>query len=138
MTSKSWCLRMDKETGIPIVKIVDDMTLEEFGEFLTIISDAPTHQGSERCLWDLRSVSNLLSSMAIRYFGVSTERARGPKKTAIVVERDVHFGLAQMFAICTNQPGTTRRVFRDYEQARGWLMSTDPPTRQVPARYLSA
>ena len=134
MTSKPWFLGTDQETGIPIVKIVDDMTLEEFGEFLTVISDTPWHRSSERCLWDLRSVSNLLSTMAIRYLGASSRRARGPQKTAIVVEKDVHFGLAKMFAICTDQPGTTRRVFRDYEQAQTWLLRTDPSAHQNPVR----
>ena len=56
MTSTPWFLGTDKETGIPIVTIVDDMTLEKFGEFLTVISDAPSYQGSERCIWDLRKV----------------------------------------------------------------------------------
>jgi hypothetical protein len=135
MASTPWFLGTDKETGIPIVTIVDDMTIEEFGEFLTAISDAPSHRDSERCIWDLRGVSGLISTMAIRYLGASARQARCAQRTAIVVERDVHFGLARMFAIGMDQPGTTRRVFRDYGQAQSWLMRTAPSRGPVSAPY---
>ena len=61
--------------------------------------------------------------MAIRYLGAFDVRAKSPQKTAIVVDKGVHFGLARMFAIGTGRPGSTRRVFRDYEQARMWLQA---------------
>ena len=139
MTSHPWFLETDQETGIPIITIVGDMTLEKFSEFLTAISNAPSYQGSDRCIWDLRSVSDLLSTIAIRCLGASVKQTTAPPhRTAIVVGKDVHFGLARMLTICSNQPGNTRHVFRDYEQARAWLLKTAPSTNQVPARCLGA
>jgi hypothetical protein len=138
MAPNPWLLATDQETGIPIITIVDDMTLEKFHEFLTAMSDTPMYQSSDRCIWDLRSVSNFLPTMAIRYHAASIRRtAKPPQRTAIVVERDVHFGLARMFAVSSDHLGTTRRVFRDYEQARAWLLKTAPSANQVTVRYLS-
>ena len=136
MASKPWFLETDEETGIPIITIVDDMTLEKFREFLAIVSDTPPYRGSDGCLWDLRSVSDLLPMIAIRYFAACAGRVKSPRRTAIVVEKNVHFGLARMFAVCPDQPSNARRVFRDYEQARAWLLEKAPSTTKAPARSL--
>jgi hypothetical protein len=138
MTPQPWFLKKDKETGIPIITIVDDMTLEKFREFLAVVSDTPSYQGSDGCLWDLRSVSDLLPTIAIRYLGACVRQVKSPLRTAIVVERDVHFGLARMFAVCSDQPSNARRVFRDYEQARAWLLQAAPAQNQAPVRSLGA
>ena len=138
MAPKPWFLDTDKETGIPIITIVDDMTMEKFREFLAAISDTPSYRGSDGCLWDLRGVSDLLPTIAIRYLAACVRRVKSPRRTAIVVERDVHFGLARTFAVCSDQPSNARRVFRDYEQARAWLLKADPSTNQVPVRSLGA
>jgi hypothetical protein len=139
MTAHPWFLETDQETGTPIITVVDDMTLEKFSECLAVISDTPSYRSSEGCLWDMRSVSNFFPAMAIRYHAASLKRAaRSPQRTAIVVGKDVHFGLARMFAICSDQLGITRRVFRDYEQARAWLLKTAPSTNQVPVQYVGA
>jgi len=138
MAPKPWVLKTDRETGIPIITIVDNMTLEKFREFLAAISDTPSYRGSDGCLWDLRSVSDLLPTIAIRYLAASVRQVKSPGRTAIVVERNVHFGLARMFAVCSDQPRNARRVFRDYEQARAWLLEAAPSPSQVPARSLGA
>ena len=139
MATHPWFLETDRETGIPIVTIVGDMTPDMFDEFLSVISNTPLYRDSDGCLWDLRRVSDFFPTMAIRYLAASIKQAtKSPRRTAIVVERDVHFGLARMFAIRCEQPGVTRRVFRDYEQARDWLLRAAPSTRQLPVGHLGA
>jgi hypothetical protein len=133
MAPNPWFLKRDKETGIPIVTIVDDMTPEKFSEFLAVLSEAPAHRGTDGCLWDLRGVSDLLPTIAIRYFASCVRQVESPRRTAIVVEKDVHFGLARMFAVACEQSGNAQRVFRDYEQAQAWLLKEAPTTNPVPA-----
>jgi hypothetical protein len=42
---------------------------------------------------------------------------------AIVVEQDVHYGIARMFSAMTGLQGATAEVFRDMEEARAWLLT---------------
>jgi hypothetical protein len=131
MALQPWFLKVDQETGIPIITIIGDMTPEKFDEFLATVSETLSDQERDRCLWDLRGVSDLLPTIAIRYFGAPNKRTTICRRTAIVIEKDVHFGLARMLAIGTDQLGNTRHVFRDYEQARTWL------SRQIHSRTMS-
>jgi hypothetical protein len=138
MALHPWFLETDKETGIPVITFVGDMTIDMFAEFLSVTSNTPSYRNSDGCLWDLRGVSDFLPTMAIRYLAASIKQAtKPPRRTAIVVGRDVHFGLARMFAIRCEQPGITRRVFQDYEQARAWLLKRATSTKQVPVRHPS-
>jgi hypothetical protein len=126
MMSNPWFLKTDQKTGIPIITIVGDMTPEKFGEFLTTVAETLSYEDRDRCLWDLRGVSDLLPTLAIRYLGTPMKRATICRRTAIVIEKDVHFGLARMLTIGTDQLGNARHVFRDYERAQSWLLSAEP------------
>jgi hypothetical protein len=43
---------------------------------------------------------------------------------AIVVRKDVHFGLGRMVEVYCESQGVNLRIFRDVEDARAWLDST--------------
>jgi len=102
----------------------DEVTFQEFTATLTSYGkDGPTlHE-----IYDARSLKgkrltfeemNMLAGYLSKY---SDKRASG-SKTAIVVSKDVDFGLSRMISILTE--GTTSydiQVFRNMDEAHQWL-----------------
>jgi len=60
-----------------------------------------------------------------RFVGSLGRRIR--PRLALVVERDLHFGLGRMFAAFAERHGLNLGAFRDLDEARGWLAEA-PPT----------
>jgi len=54
-------------------------------------------------------------------------RVAGPARRAIVVDRDVEYGVARMWMVYAERAPQERRVFRRLEEARRWLLDSRKP-----------
>jgi hypothetical protein len=58
-------------------------------------------------------------------------RSYRPRKGALVVDRDVDYGVARMWAVYASgiatERATERRIFRDMDEAREWILSATEP-----------
>lgn len=76
-----------------------------------------------RFLWDLRRAELDWSSEELREFSewVRENRQPGEGKTAVVVSRDLHFGLARMYEVFSSDLPVEFVVFRDLGAATAWV-----------------
>lgn len=101
-------------------------SLEEVADLV----DKHDFYGAKRFLWDLRDLhtaprsgedvrrgAGLLSSSRALWEG---------SRAAIVVSRDLDFGIARMFQALSEGLGVEYQVFRDVAAATGWLSVGDP------------
>ena len=136
MAPAPWVLCADRETGIPVITIIGDMTVKVLRECFSILPSKPLYKSSSRYLWDLRGVTKFPPAQAIRHLASSVKgNLQPPLRIAVVVGRDAHFGLTRMFEILSEQPGIAKRVFRDYEHGRDWLLGPVPFAEQDPLWY---
>jgi len=126
MIPDTWSLTIDEQTGIPIVTVYGELTYADVRQFLSAIADIPAYRDSYKRLWDLRHVAGLPSTNTVHGIAASVRSDTTPRMAAFVVDQNVHFGLTRMFEMLSEQPGITRRVFRDYEQAWTWLLKAEP------------
>ena len=126
MLPDTWSVKVDESTGIPVVTICGKVTVNDFVRFLSATGDMPGYWSYDKYLWDMRQVTEFPSTSEIRtYANVARSETMLSCRIAIVVDRDVHFGLARMFEMLSEHPGVVRRVFRDYDQAQIWLLTSE-------------
>jgi len=119
-------MTVDKETGIPVVTVCGDLTRSDFRHFLSEMRSVPAFWDSARHLWDLRQVTRYPSTSELHSLAQFVQAHVDPPYTvATVVAQEVHYGLSRMFAILSDKPGVTSRVFRDYDLARAWLLRAE-------------
>ena len=84
-------------------------------------------KGSTRFLWDLRSLTKGPDSTPeLRQAVDLVQRTRelwAGSRAAILVTRDLDFGIARMFGAFAEQVGVEYRAFRDRRSAIDWLRS---------------
>ena len=128
MLPDTWSVKVDESTGIPVVTICGKVTVNDFVRFLSATGNMPGYWSHDKYLWDMRHVTEFPSTSEIRiYANVARSEPTLSGRIAIVVDQDVHFGLVRMFEMLSEQPGVERRVFRDYDQAQTWLLSSGSP-----------
>lgn len=113
-------LRMHKVSGV--------VTKESLIERLNEIYSAPDFISDMNVLWDLREAD--LSSFQspdiqhLRDFVKDHWATGGTSKAALVVSRDLDFGLSRMYEFFIKDRTTNDvRVFRDMDEARDWVSS---------------
>jgi hypothetical protein len=117
---------VDPKTGWRIHTVTGELGLDEARNALAAIYDDPQYDPDSHALWDLRdAVLSGFSADQIRslasYVG---ERwgASGRNRAALVVSRDLDFGLARMYEqLLTGRTTSEVRVFRVYSEAIDWL-----------------
>ena len=127
MLPDTWSVEMDESTGVPIVTIRGEVTVDDFQRFLSATAGSPGYWEHDKYLWDLRQATGFPSTSEIRRFA-NIARADTPPffRIAIVVSRDELFGLTRMFEMLSDRLGVERCVFRDYDQAWIWLLTSKP------------
>jgi hypothetical protein len=110
----------------PDARIWKLTTAESFSrEEIVELMEATDWQGVQRFLWDLRQLrSGPDDPDALRATAAWLDRSKeiwGGSRAAIVVARDLDFGIARMFQALTHDMGVEYQVFRDVQPARDWL-----------------
>jgi hypothetical protein len=119
--------KIDKKTGLVTITISGEVDL--LPAIKTAADDMlhdPDFRPGADALWDLRkaemrhlSTEDILSLVSF-IKGHQQERGAG-YKVAIVVERDLLFGGARMFEAFSDTVPFSCRVFRDLDEAQGWI-----------------
>ena len=125
---------IDREAGLLIIVVEGELVFEELLSFLkAVYEDDFFPSGS---LFDMRAAtSSDASTSQMRSLVALIEQRRrnpGPSRWAIVVSRDVDFGLSRMFEVFADKIPTDICVFRDIDEAKQWLAegptdSNNPP-----------
>lgn len=117
--SASW----EPDTRIWKLTTGESFDLEEILELV----EATDWQGAKRFLWDLRKLrAGPDAPDEIRATAAWLDRSKelwGGSHSAIVVARDLDFGIARMFQALSHGLGVEYQVFRDIQLARHWLSS---------------
>ena len=114
------------EPGRVIITVWGEASIEGFHAYLSEFLDDPKWQPGMDSLVDLRDLDFAdLRSAQIRALvdaQVRNKVKRGGGRAAIVVSREVAYGLVRMYAAYADQRVALRpRVFRSYEEAHAWL-----------------
>lgn len=115
---------MDSVEGVVVGTGSGRLTLEEIREAAETVWTA--FEGPRiRVLWDLRDAQFTLSLDDIRALAEYAKQNSpfSQLRMAFVVARDLEFGLVRMFEAHREAENARTAVFRDRQQALGWLAS---------------
>jgi len=109
-------------------EIHGDLTIEEFKATLKSLLSSEEHSPDVDTLWDLRNFDFSSVDVETQRKWVelrSKQPERGNAKMALVVINDVSFGKSRMYEMWSGGLPQRMRVFRDYEEAKAWLLNED-------------
>jgi hypothetical protein len=117
---------IDSETGARTHVVTGELTPDELLQALESVYDRSDYRPGACVLWDLTGAQlHRFDKSDIRRIADYVSANRGaPKGTcsALVVSRDLDFGLARMYEQMLVAATDVRvMVFRDIEEARAWL-----------------
>lgn len=119
-------VRYDIDTRLEIVRVVADgaVSYEDDRDCLLRVLDDPRHRPGFGFLVDHRRRMPAATAEHVRARAGTFEELNdrlGRLKLAVVVERDVSFGLARMFSALTSDLAIQVEIFRAPEEAEAWL-----------------
>jgi len=125
------CVTIDREWNAEheawILTSGPRLTLAEIGEMLEKQDWPP----AGRVLWNLRELQAGPDSTGdLRRAAELVEQGRrlwGGSRVAIVVERNLDFGIARMFQAFSEGTGVTFEIFRDVDSGLAWLSDPSAP-----------
>ena len=120
-------IQVEPETGMAIAACSGVLKLSDALEGVATLWKTPGWLGRSAA-WDFREAQFDLSPSdikAIAEFISQNQPATPPLRVAFVTGRDVDFGMSRMFQVFREDPRTTFRVFRDYDEAVSWARSTE-------------
>jgi stage II sporulation SpoAA-like protein len=112
----------DSVEGVVVGTASGPLTLEEIREAAATVWTA--FEGPRiRVLWDLRDAQFTLSADDIRALAEFAKKHSpfSQLRMAFVVAGDLEFGLVRMFEVFREAESARTAVFRDRQQALGWL-----------------
>ena len=102
-----------------------DISVKEITNALAARLQDPDYRPGMRVLWDCRNgnISALSTAEIERLIAFNSQHAnaRGGGVSAIVVSRDVDYGICRMFLAYADSLPWPSSVFRDFEDAILWL-----------------
>jgi hypothetical protein len=118
--------RIDPDGGLRVHSLNGRLQFEEVRDTLEELYSSPDFDPAMNALWDVRDASTAdISLEDVRKIAqlVSGRRPKeGLSRVALVVSRDVDFGLARMYEMKLEDVAHSEvRVFRDIEEALTWL-----------------
>ncbi len=120
------------DAGVVVNTVIGTLSSNDIMATLRELFADPRFLPGMGIVWDLRSgaVDRRLSGtgiQALRAFVASRTEARGRGRLAIVVSRDVDYGVGRMFEAYTDGLGIERCVFRDSDEAVCWASASKQP-----------
>ena len=116
--------RIDSEAGIVFVKGEGAVTQAERLEAIRAWTSDPSCSKTSRTLCDLSSTTSAPTLSELReVISVMQDpiAKTGDRRIAIVVSRDMSFGVARQFQALFGSPTADVQIFRDEPEARAWL-----------------
>jgi hypothetical protein len=118
--------RIDKESNLRLHTVKGTLTLKELLEKLKEVYSEPDYRPEMDVIWDLREADlSPFSTSDIRKVGDYVSGhwgAESGSKAALVVSRDLDFGLSRMYEFfLESRTSSEVQVFRDYDEAMDWI-----------------
>ena len=128
-------VRYEIDPQLRLVRVVAEgpVSYEDDRDCLASILGDPRHREGFAFLVDHRRRAPAATADHVRAFASAMEAAAprlGRVRFAVVVERDVSYGLARMFSALTGDLAIEVEIFRSIEDAEAWL-GRDPMTGPV-------
>jgi len=119
---------IDKEANLRHHKVTGPLTKDELIEKLKEVYSEPDFDPDMNTLWDLREadLSSFFSPdiQEVRDFVSEHWGTGGKSRSALVVSRDLNYGLSRMYeAFLKGKTSSEVAVFRDYDDAVKWIKS---------------
>ena len=117
---------MDRESAIVRVTAIGDITLEEERKCFEEILSEPEHCPGCSILLDNRERGEPASTEHVKGMAQAFHDHQddvGYARLAILVAKEVSFGLGRMFSTLTEHLPLEASVFRDIDEAETWLRS---------------
>ena len=116
--------RIDQDQNLVLAEIEGVCGFEERKEFLDRVVADPRYRKGLNILYDQRRCETILSAeenrLLVSYAGRHKDLLAGAK-LAVVVSRDVFYGLARMQDMLSGGPGLEVIPFHEYQDALDWL-----------------
>jgi hypothetical protein len=119
----------DEPSGTTVITATGDLTFAEVHAALEERYRNPDFRPDQNVLWNLQDAAlsaistdeiQQVAGLVRKHWGIA-----GKPKAALVVGREVDFGLARMYELqmASESPGEIR-VFRDLEEAWSWMTAS--------------
>jgi hypothetical protein len=120
---------VDKKDAVMIHKVTGEITFEEIKSSYKAVLSHPDFQENIRVIWDLRDAdaSEIDRQDVIRlarYFETQLKN-RAEFKVAVIVSRDVEFGLSRMYQVAAADLPAKIGIFINLEDAKKWVTGSD-------------
>jgi hypothetical protein len=120
----SHTLKLNTELGVIVLRAKQSLGFDELrGIFLEMVR-LPGFKEGLSLVADLRGSGTSLTGEHVRQLAVlarDTDAAWGNTKWSIIAANDTLFGLSRMFVSLTDQLQVDTHVFRNIDEANGWL-----------------
>ena len=118
-------MRIDRSAGLVSYTCSGDITVEDFETAFEQRLEEPNFRPGMKVLWDCRNASiSTLSNEKIQRIiehNAKFQAARGDGMSAIVVSRDLDYGICRVYQPYTDGLPWDTMVFRDLAGALDWL-----------------
>lgn len=115
-------IRVEPDTGVAVVTPTGVLGAKDAQQWVTALWSAPEWSG-QSAVWDFRDAEFDVSSADVRriaQFVLRNQPATPPARVAFVTGRDVDYGMARVFQVMREDPRTSFRVFREFDEAVRW------------------
>lgn len=120
---------IDVERGLVWVKGTPELTLEDLTAVVRGVLAHPDHTPGMKAIWDLRGsdLARLSSTdlQNIHEFNSISTKDMPPRRSAIVVDRTVSFGIGRMYEMLSEGGKVSTRIFMGISEAEGWVLEKD-------------
>lgn len=121
-----YTVQRDNNLPYQTIKITGELKFEYFDKFYTDLIKNENWEKDKHVLWDLRQCNfdslNSFNLESISYMISRHEPERGKGKSAIVVTRNVDYGIARMFELINeNRFKFNFMIFKAMDEAIQWL-----------------
>lgn len=121
-------MRIDAARGVVLVTAVGEVSGEELGDAGKALIARPDYDPKLNSLWDLRAlefVGDVAPLRTLAEFVKQPGVIEEPIRAALVVSRDLEFGIARLFQSHADEAPVKYQVFRDMDEARAWVGAGD-------------
>lgn len=117
---------IDDKFNLRIHQVTGSTTLDDIVSTLKEIYSEPDFNSEMNVLWDLRGadLASFFTSniQKLRDFVSAHWGTEGKSLAALIVSRDLEFGLSRMYEFFVESKTSNKvRVFRDYDEAFEWV-----------------
>ncbi len=121
----------DSNSGLRIHTVTGSLSFDTLTDTLAELYQDARFRADQDALWDPReaSLAELTADEVRRVIELVRNNwaTEGTPRAALVVAREVDFGMARMYELQLSDLSTGRvQVFRNMEAAREWLANPDP------------